>query len=109
MELFKVKWSEKMIIETAQYKLKTGTNEKEFIQSSEEIQREFLEKCKGFISRQLLKSDDGYWMDYLHWRNEDDAKQAAEKFTQHPSTKKFESMIDPNTAKMMHFKIIQEF
>ncbi len=95
-----------MIIEIAQFKLGAGVNEEEFLQEAEEVQKNFLEKQSGYIDRELLKSDDGLWVDVLHWNSMEEALEAAEVMIKNPKTQGFILKIDSSSVKMLHLKQI---
>ena len=98
-----------MVTETSQFKTKQGISEDAFLNASQKAQDEFLSKCEGFISRELLKSEDGTWMDIVHFKTMEDAQEAMQKFVGHPSTKAFEEAIDPATAQMRHFEVAMKY
>jgi hypothetical protein len=65
--------------------------------------------CKGCVSRELLKADDGTWFDIVHFETMADAQSAMQNFLGHPSTKAFEEAIDPSTAQMRHFEVARKY
>lgn len=70
------------IIELARIKLKDGIDEARLIETSERFQRAFLNDVPGFLGRELMKADDGSYMDLVHWQSSTHAdaamKQASE-------------------------------
>lgn len=98
-----------MIVELAQFKTKSGISDTEVLAASHEAQEGFLAKCKGFVSRELLKSDDGEWVDILHWKTMEDAQKAMQDMMASPSTKKFNEVIDPSSIKMMHLEVAKKY
>ncbi len=91
-----------MIIEIAQFKLVSGVSDEEFLKEAEAVQKSFLEKQSGYIDRELLKSDDGLWVDVLHWNSMKEAQKAAEVMMSDPATQGFMQKIDPSSVKMFH-------
>lgn len=51
-------YNDYMVVETAQFKTRPGVNEAEFLKASQETYDKYLSKCKGFVSRELLKGED---------------------------------------------------
>lgn len=98
-----------MVIEMAQFKMKVGVSEDEVLAASQEAQDGFLAKQKGYVSRELLKSSEGEWVDIVHWETMEDAQTAMNSFMGHPSTKKFGEVIDPSSIKMMHLEVVKKY
>lgn len=98
-----------MIVETAWFRTKAGVSEEEFVAASNQAHDGYLAKCKGFVSRELLKGADGQWVDVVHFETAADADAAAQAFPKSPSAKAFEAAIDPATAKMMRFEIMKKY
>jgi len=94
--------SKYIIVEIAQFKLAAGVDEQGFLKESEAVQRDFLEKQKGYMDRELLKGEDGQWIDIVHWRSMEEAKRAADAIMQDPVCLGFLQKIDPKSVKMMH-------
>lgn len=98
-----------MVVETSQFKTKTGVSDAQLLAASQEAHDGFLSKCKGFVSRELLKADDGTWLDIVHFETMEDAQAAMQSFLGQPSTKAFEEAIDPATAQMRHFEVAKKY
>jgi heme-degrading monooxygenase HmoA len=98
-----------MIIELAQFKTKSGVNDAEVLGASQEAHDGFLAKQKGYISRELLKSSEGEWIDIVHWETIEDAQTAMNSFMGHHSTKRFAEIVDPPSIKMMHLKVVKKY
>ncbi len=93
-----------MIVEIAQFKLTEGVHEEDFLQEAEAVQKNFLEKQKGYVDRELLKNQDGQWVDILHWNSMEEAQKAAQVMMQDPATQGFIQKIDPSSIKMLHLE-----
>ena len=78
-----------LIVEIAQFKLASGVTDEEFIKEAEFVQKNFLEKQRGYIDRELLKAKDGQWIDILHWDSMEEAQRAAEVMMKEPTTQGF--------------------
>jgi hypothetical protein len=98
-----------MIVETAWFKTKPGVSDADFLAASKQAHDGYLSKCKGFVSRELLKGDDGQWVDLVHFKTAADADAAAQGFPKAASAKAFESAIDPASARMMRFEIVKKY
>ena len=96
-----------MVVETAQFNTKSGVSDTELLAASQQAHDGYLSKCKGFVSRELLKAEDGTWVDLVHFETREDAQAAAKHFPGHPATRAFEDAIDPATATMSHFEVAQ--
>ncbi len=92
------------IVEIAQFKIATGVDEQSFLKEAEAVQRDFLEKQKGYMDRELLKGEDGQWIDIVHWRSMEEAKRATDAIMQNPDCCGFLQKIDPASVKMMHLR-----
>ena len=63
------------VVEWAPFRLAAGADEAALLAASATLQREFLERQPGYVRRELLRGDDGGWVDVIVWR--DDASAAA--------------------------------
>jgi len=66
-------------IEWAPFKLADGVDEARLLRASDGLQTAFLAGQPGFIRRELLKGQDGQWVDLVHWESEDAATRAMER------------------------------
>ena len=94
-----------MIVETAQFAVKAGVTDAQLLAASREAHDGYLSRCRGFVGRELLKSDDGTWLDIVRFETMADAQAAFAGFVGNPSTQAFEGVIDPATAQMRHFEV----
>lgn len=98
-----------MIIELAQFKTKDGINDAEILASSQETHSGFLVKQKGYVSRELLRSSEGEWVDIVRWETMEDAQTAMNNFMGNPSTKRFVEIIDDSSIKMLHLEVVKKY
>lgn len=105
----KTKSRNSFVVETAWFKLKPQVSEKDFLAASKKAHDGYLSKCKGFISRELLKAEDGAWLDVVHFRTMEDADAAAKNFPLSPSAREFEQAIDASSARMNRFKVAEKY
>jgi len=74
------------------FKLKEGASEADFLAASDEIQAQYLSKCKGYIHRQVMLIE-GIWTDYVTWETAADANIAMEQSEANAAAIKFTSFI----------------
>lgn len=98
-----------MVVEIAQFKAKSDVSDTEVMAASQEAHEGFLMRHKGFVSRELLKSGNDEWIDILHWKTMEDAQKAMRNMMDHPSTKKFNEIIDPSSIKIMHLEVMKKY
>jgi Antibiotic biosynthesis monooxygenase len=98
-----------MILEVSKFRLVPGTDEEAFLEAAEETQSGFLGQQEGFASRDLLRADDGSWMDIVRFETSEAAQAAFEGFAGHPGVKTFESMLDPSSVSMTHWAVAKSW
>ncbi len=94
----------KVVIEIAQFKLVNDVADQDFLREAEHVQHAFLEKQPGYTDRELLKDEEGQWVDVLHWKTTAQAQAAAQAMLQEPACQGFITLIDPQSVKMLHFE-----
>jgi hypothetical protein len=72
------------VVEWAPFRLREGIEEPRLLQASEALQTEFLAKQRGFIHRELLKGENGQWVDLVYWTDHASADQAAKNAAESP-------------------------
>ena len=98
-----------MVIEVSQFKLVPGADESRFLEAAETSQREFLAQQPGFISRELLRGDDGAWLDMVRFESAEAARDAFAAFAGHPGAREFEQMLDFATVKASHWSPVRSW
>jgi hypothetical protein len=87
------------------YKLKKGASVSDFLLASKKCNDEVLSKKKGFISWEVLQSDDT-WVDLVKWETMEDAVNAEkDDGEKHPVATEFYSFINFNSIKMKAYTI----
>lgn len=94
----------KVVIEITQFRLVKDVVDQEFLREAEQVQHLFLEKQPGYIDRELLKDEEGQWIDVLHWETIAQAQAAAQAMLQEPACQGFIRMIEPQSVKMLHLE-----
>jgi len=74
------------------FKLKDEVSEEDFLAASDEIQENYISKCKGFLNRQLMKMD-GVWTDWVIWETLPDAENSMSDSEENELAKEFTSLI----------------
>lgn len=95
-------------IELVQFRLKAGVDEAAFLEAAADTQRA-ITRLPGFLGRELLRDDDGIWVDIVHWRSKAEALAAAETFGGLPEAAAFASMIDETQMTMLHLGQVPSF
>ena len=89
-------------IEVVIFKAKAGVSDSK-LQSSALAVTPILREMPGFISREFGASEDGKYIDVVHWKDLPSAKAAAEKVMSVPKCDEFIGLIDQNQMQFMHF------
>jgi len=89
------------VVEIVLFRLKAGSDTAAFLQAAQAT-FELLTSFKGYIDRELSASDDGQWVDVVHWATMTDAQQAAGHIMNHAAGQAFGQFIDPDTMAMYH-------
>lgn len=90
-----------LTVELVTFKLNEGADEAAFLQAADAVMAD-IRQLPGYVRRELLKGDDGQWIDVVHWRSRNDALAAAELFNTLPSAQAFGSFLDAGTIAMLH-------
>ncbi len=88
-------------IELVQFRLKAGVDARTFLATVADTQSA-IARLPGFLSRELLRGDDGLWVDLVHWRSKAEALAAAKAFGTMPEVAAFANMIDETQMTMLH-------
>ncbi|NQZ84931.1 MAG: hypothetical protein HRU03_04375 [Nanoarchaeales archaeon] len=96
-------------IEFVEYKLVEGADINEFMKSSDDMQNNFLNKQKGYLTRELIKDDKGTWADLVHWETMEDAKAAADNFHSSKECETMMKLLDMSSVVMKHFTVEKKY
>src|SRR5262245_39561235 len=97
------------VIQIAEMRARSGVGDDELIAASLEAQQGFFAVQRGFAGRELLKSADGVWLDIMCWENAEDADAARQLFRGRASTRRFGSLLDPTTFKMIDYHSVRRY
>jgi hypothetical protein len=87
------------IIEITMFKLNANVSDQDFKASAIKIQKEFLEKQKGYMKRTLAVSTDKVWTDIVYWENQESFEQAGALAEKSEAATPFMQKIDFKTLK----------
>lgn len=90
-------------VEIVFLRLQPGADEDAFVRAARATTSD-LRSMAGYSSRELLRSEDGQWVDIVHWSLRDQALAAAEQFPTLPSAQAFGSLMDGASIRMMHLE-----
>ena len=89
------------VYEIVVYKAKDGISAEQVIESAQSIQP-LLENYPGYISRELIQTEDDQWVDLVTWESLADAHHAAEDIMKHPEAEMMMAVIEAESINMMH-------
>jgi GH15 family glucan-1,4-alpha-glucosidase len=90
-----------LTVEVVLFKLKPTTDEAAFLKAADAIMPD-LRSMPGYLRRELLKGDDGQWLDVVYWRSLAEAQQAAQDLMQRPAVQPLFGMLDETTVTILH-------
>jgi hypothetical protein len=100
--------SEQPCIEVALYTVKTEVEEAAFLVASDAA-GEVYRGPKGFVRRELLKSDDGKWVDRVYWRNRAVARQSEAVLYHDATMAELMGLIDAETMVFTHGEPLRQY
>ena len=95
-----------MIIEITTYKAAENVTHEQLLIASEAFNKDYCSRCKGLVSRQFLKTSDGY-MDIFLWENKEDVERVQKTFMQDEEAIKFAKLIDSSSLTMKNYQVIE--
>jgi|JI10StandDraft_1071094.scaffolds.fasta_scaffold1312834_2 heme-degrading monooxygenase HmoA len=90
-------------IEIAKFKLKDGFTDEQFIEAERSVRKGLIKTQKGFISRELSKDKDNFWLMDMRFDNKENMDAWFEALKQDPTMKVLGSMIDFQSVRMEFF------
>jgi hypothetical protein len=98
---------DKHYAEVALYQLKSGIDDAQFLAISDEA-TEVYRKLPGFVRRELMKSDEGKWVDLVYWQNRDLAKQAEPTIYNDGTIAKVMAVLDTESMIFTHAEAVRQ-
>lgn len=87
-------------VEITTFHLKQGVTVADFEAAAALVQRDFLEKQAGFISRTLTHSSDSLWTDRVSWKDQESFENAMKQAETSEAVLPFMEKIDFESVKM---------
>lgn len=95
-------------VEVVLFRSHNGVADEAVLESARTTQA-MIETFDGLLGRQLLKGQDGQWMDIVFWRSREDAERAAHQIMEMPGFMDAMDVVDQSTLKMLHFDPMLDF
>jgi hypothetical protein len=89
------------VVEIVLFRLKAGSDTTAFLKAAQAT-FQLIASYEGYIDRELSVSDDGLWVDVVHWADMATALRAADQLMTHAIGQAFGEYIDPDTMAMHH-------
>ena len=89
--------------EIIELKLKQDAKEKDFLFANDKFHEQIFNGFPGFISRQVIKSDQDTWMVIVRFEKAGDCKLAGEKIMKNINSHELFDYIDKNTMMIRYF------
>lgn len=97
-----------MIIEITTYNTAVGVTHEELIQASKDFDKNYCARCKGLISRQFLKTGNGY-MDIFQWESKKDVEHVQATFMEDVDALAFAKNLNPETLTMHNYEVLDSY
>lgn len=102
------------VVEWAPFRLAPGAEEAALLEASEAVQREFLEKQRGYLRRELLRGAGGQWADLVFWADEDSVSAAMRGIEGSAECQRYFSLMVPHHPEdpmggMLHLKRVRAY
>jgi len=97
-----------MIVEITTYNAIDGVTHEELMQASKEFDQNYCASCKGLISRQFLKTGDGY-MDIFKWESKADVEHVQATFMENSDALAFAKNLDSKTLTMQNYEVLDSY
>ncbi len=92
------------IAEIVTFSLNEGVSDADYLALSEAT-KDYVTGAAGFVTRQLSKSEDGIWTDYIVWDSMENAQEAAKGFMEQAFAPALVGAINAETMTLRHQKI----
>jgi len=96
-----------LIAKEIRYRLHPGVEREAFLEAPEAVEPE-LETIAGYIRRELLEEDDGWFRDVVHWRSIEGAERSVEAIAAKPGCQTCIALMDASSMQIAHLRIVQE-
>lgn len=90
-------------VEITEFRLVDGADDERLLEASAQIEDD-LESFDGFVRRELLRGEDGVWVDLVWWSSRETAEAAVTAAMADESFGRYFSLIDDASIDMRHFE-----
>lgn len=92
------------VIEVATFQLRPGVTPAEFAVVDKAMEREYIAKQPGFLSREAAAGPNNEWLVIVHWKSLKDADASMASFEKAAPTAAFMGKLDANTMSMKRYQ-----
>lgn len=103
---------ENLTVEWAPFNIAQQVTEVALLKAADRVEKEFLQKQKGFVRRELLRQDDTHWVDLVYWENAESATMAASAANESEACNGYFSLmqgVEDATQGISHFQVIKQW
>jgi heme-degrading monooxygenase HmoA len=92
------------VIEVATFQLRQGVTPQEFAVVDKAMEREYIAKQPGFISREAAAGPNNEWLVVVHWKSLKDADASMASFEKAVPTAAFMGKLEASTMSMKRYQ-----
>lgn len=92
------------VIEVATFQLKQGVTPAEFAVVDKAMERDYIAKQPGFLSREAAAGPNNEWLVIVHWKSLKDADASMASFEKAVPTGAFMAKLDASTMSMKRYQ-----
>lgn len=92
------------VIEIATFQLKQGVTPAEFAVVDKAMEREYVARQPGFMSREAAAGPNHEWLVIVHWKSLKDADASMASFEKAEPTRAFMAKLDASTMSMKRYQ-----
>jgi heme-degrading monooxygenase HmoA len=94
------------VVELHLARVMSGVSDEELLRAADAIMPD-ARAMDGYLGRQVLKADDGRWIDVITWSDREAATRAGEAFLALPSARPLMAAIDLESVTMLYLQPVQ--
>ncbi len=91
------------VIEVVTFKLKPSVSVSEFKKIDTALQKQYVSKQAGFLSRESAATEQGDWLVIVHWRDAASAQASMNHFTSAQLAQRFMDSLQADTMTMTRY------
>jgi hypothetical protein len=100
--------SQQPVIELVLMKPANGVDDAALLKACDDIMP-FLREAGGYLRRQVLRSDDGQWVDVVYWNSLEEALQAADPIMSTPAGQQLGAVLDGPSVRVFHLQQVRKY